>query len=279
MLEIKEVGIHRILNPTSIDLGEYVINPYKGCEFSCLYCYVRSNKVTSNREKPWGTYVDIRKNAPDLLERELLVNKPQTVLLGSTTECFQPVEQDFQLTKKILEILNKQKVFYIILTRSPYIVDYISLLNQGLCKRIYFTVNNFMDTFKEVLEPKSPAFAARNKAICVLLDEGISVTPYYSPVIPWVTDIREAFSIFEKAQRIEFEHLNFNLKNIHEILDHISQIKPSLKEKFTAMLHERDFYEQTWKEFDEEIERRAKDAKKEYKIYRHSFGAFFNNTY
>lgn len=279
MLEINEVTINRILNPTSIDLGEYVINPYQGCEFSCLYCYVRSNKVTSKRKEPWGTYVDIRNNAPDLLEKEIFREKPKTVLLGSTTECFQPVEREFQLTRRLLEILNKHKVSYVILTRSPYIVDYLSLLNKGFCKRIYFTVNNFNDTLKQIIEPKSPTFASRKHAIQILLNEGISVIPYYSPVIPCVTNITGAFSTFVKAERIEFEYLNFNLKNIQEILENIFQVEPSLKEIFTAMLREREYYEHVWKELDGAIESQAKEAKKEYKIYKHGFGEFFKNTY
>lgn len=279
MLEINEITINRILNPTSIDLGEYVINPYMGCEFACLYCYVRSNKVVRKREKPWGTYVDVRSNAPDLLEKEVLEKKPKNVLLGSTTECFQPIEKKFQLTRKLLEILNRHKVPYVILTRSPYIVDYIPLLNQGFCKRIYFTVNNFSHTLKQVLEPKSPSFSSRNNAVCTLLDEGISVVPYYSPVIPWVTDIKEAFSTFEMAERIEFEYLNFNFKNTTEIINNISLVIPALKEKFTSILCERAFYEQIWKESDVEIERQASKVKKAYKIYNHSFGEFFKNTY
>lgn len=279
MLEINEITINRILNPTSIDLGEYVINPYMGCEFACLYCYVRSNKVVRKREKPWGTYVDVRSNAPDLLEKEVLEKKPKNVLLGSTTECFQPIEKKFQLTRKLLEILNRYKVPYVILTRSPYIVDYIPLLNQGFCTRIYFTVNNFSHTLKQVLEPKSPSFSSRNNAVHALLDEGISVIPYYSPVIPWVTDIKEAFSTFETAERIEFEYLNFNFKNTTEIINNISLAIPALKEKFTSMLCERAFYEQIWKESDVEIERQASKVKKAYKIYNHSFGEFFKNTY
>lgn len=278
-MEIKEVTTTRILNPTSIDLGEYVINPYVGCEFSCLYCYVRSNKVIHKREKPWGTYVDVRRNAPDFLERDLLEKKPKTVLLGSTTECFQPVEKEFHLTRKILEILNKHHVSYVILTRSPYITNYIPLLNQGFCKRIYFTVNNFGDTLKEVLEPKSPTFADRNKAMCALLDAGISVIPYYSPVIPGVTDIGEAFSPFAKAERIEFEYLNFNLKNTQDIIKHICLADPDRGMRISRMLCEKDYYEQTWDNLDEEIKRQAREVNKKYKIYRHSFESFFQNTY
>ncbi|MCC7210225.1 MAG: radical SAM protein [Candidatus Brocadia sp.] len=279
MPEINEVTINRILNPTSIDLGEYVINPYMGCEFACTYCYVRSNKAATRRKIPWGSYVDIRVNAPDLLEREILEKHPGTVLLGSTTECFQPVEKKFRLTRKMLEILNKHKVSYVILTRSPYIAEYVPLLNQEFCKRIYFTVNPMSNTFKQLIEPKSPPLDSRNDAIHRLLDAGISVIPYYSPVIPWVTDIRNVFPPFAKAERIEFEYLNFNLHHAQDMVRHISLAEPALGIKFTGMVYEKAYYEQTWNTLDEEIARQAREANKKYKIHRHPYGEFFQNTY
>ncbi|MDG6006424.1 MAG: radical SAM protein [Candidatus Brocadia sp.] len=279
MVEINEVSVNRVLNPTAINLGDYVINPYVGCEFSCLYCYVRSNKVASKRKRPWGTYVDIRKNAPDLLEKEICEKKPKTVLLGSTTECFQPVEKKFQLTKRILEILNNHEVPYIILTRSPYVVEYIPLLNQRFCKRIYFTVNNYSDIFKQAIEPKSPSFVSRNIAIQALLDAGMPVIPYYSPVIPWVTEIKDAFSLFTTAERVDFEYLNFNLKNTQDIIKSISLTDRARGKNISRMFYEKNYYEQTWDTMDEEIERQASRANKRYKRYRHPFDAFFKNTY
>ncbi|MDR4509437.1 MAG: hypothetical protein MRJ65_14620 [Candidatus Brocadiaceae bacterium] len=278
-MEVHEITADRILNPTSIDLGEYVINPYLGCEYSCLYCYVQSNKNVVKRKRPWGSYVDIRGNALALLEKEIAIKRPKTVLLGSTTECFQPIERERQLTGKILTMLNTYRVSYVILTRSPFIVDAIHLLDRGFCKRVYFTLNNFPEKFKQLVEPKSPAFVSRINAVRKLLDEGIDVIPYYSPVIPWVTNIDEAFSSFEKAKRIEFEYLNFQTKNIREIITNISLLDTTLQEKLTAMFQKKDYHEKIWNELDKKIGIQAQIAKKEYKVYKHKFGDFFQNTY
>jgi len=148
MPEYKEVKIERVLNPTSIDLGEYVINPYMGCEYACLYCYVRSNSVVRKKNLQWGKFVNIRINTPELLEKEISEKKPGSVLLGSTTECFQPIEKKYKITGKVLEILNANKINYVILTRSPAIMDYLSLLKKGYCIKIYFTINDFNSCFK-----------------------------------------------------------------------------------------------------------------------------------
>ncbi|MCF6148916.1 MAG: hypothetical protein E3K37_09675 [Candidatus Kuenenia sp.] len=279
MIEISEVTIDRILNPTSIDLGEYVINPYMGCEYSCMYCYVKSNKAVYKKKKPWGMYVNVRMNAPALLEKEIEMKRPKTVLLGSTTECFQPAEHTYHITKQIIEILHNNNVSYVILTRSPYILEYIPLLKQGFCSKIYFTTNNFNNDLKQLLEPKSPSFAARNHAIIKLLEEGLTVIPYFSPVIPWITNLKGAFSSFTKAKCVEFEFLNFNLKDIHEIIHNILQIDPSLKRSFDVLLYDKDFYRQIWRNIEMETETLATLWKKDFKIYKHDFGKFFENSY
>ena len=279
MIEYKEVKISRILNPTAIDLGEYVINPFMGCEYSCLYCYVRSNKVISKRQGEWGTYVDIRINAPERLEKEIVLRKPKCVLLGSTTDCFQPAERKYGITKKILEILNKHGVYYNILTRSPAIAEYIDLLKQGFCKKIYFTINNTPAEIKNKLEPKSPAYALRFNAVNKMLDENIGVVPYFSPILPWLSDFKDIFSVFPRSNSVEFEGLNMNLVNINDIISGIASIRPDLQAKYEKLLKDRAFYDLFWQGVKKDIIREAIKAKKNYNVCIHNFRAYFNNKY
>ncbi len=279
MIEFLEVKIKQILNPTSIGLGEYVINPFMGCEYSCLYCYVRSNKVISKRMGKWGEYVDIRINAPELLEKEIISKKPKCVLLGSTTDCFQPVENKYKITGRILEILNKHRVYYNILTRSPNIAEYTDLLKQGFCKKIYFTINNITPELKNKLEPKSPGFELRFKTINKLLDENISVTPYFSPILPWLSDFKDIFTLFPKSDSVEFEGLNMNLVNITDIISGITSLHSDLKPKYEKLLHNKTFYYSFWASVKKDIIREVISAKKNYNIYIHNFGAHFNNKY
>ena len=279
MTEFNTVKISRILNPTSIDLGDYVINPYMGCELGCLYCYVRSNKVISRKSSPWGTYVDIRVNAPRLLEKEILLKKPSSVLLGSTTECFQAIEKKFKITKKILEIMNRYGVYYTILTRSTYIKEHIDLLTKGFCKKIYFTINNIEPLVKERIETKSPSYEERYKVIEELLTQGIDVTPYFSPILPWVSDVKGLFSKFPNASSVEFEGLNFRIGNIEKIIDAITSIYPHLRAGYERLLKDRHYYGKFWSSIKKDIIEEAKSAKKNYNIYIHSFSTYFNNIY
>lgn len=279
MITYSEVKTTRVLNPTSIDLGEYVINPYKGCVYACLYCYVRSNKTSLCSPYSWGTYIEARINTGEQLEKEILLKKPRCVLLGSTTECFQPAEKKYGLTKKVLEILNRHEIQYVILTRSPLIREYVSLLKKGLCKTVYFTVSEFCGSLKDGLEKGSPSFKERSQAIVDLLKQGVSVVTYVCPVLPGATNIGRVFETFPDIERIDFEGLNFNLKNISEIIDRIGYVQPGLKETYLKMLADRAFYERIWQDVKLEILSLSRKKNKSCRIYIHPHGGYFNNKY
>ncbi|MFH1847015.1 MAG: radical SAM protein [Candidatus Omnitrophota bacterium] len=278
-MEIQKKEIKRILNPTSIDLGDYVINPYKGCQYACLYCYVRFNKVTLKDKREWGSFVDVRINGPELLERELKQKKPQKVLLGSTTDCFQPCEQEYGLTRKILEILNKNKIYYTILTRSPEIIHSIPILKKGYCNNIYFTVNCFSADLKGLLEPKSPAFKSRVEAMRLLNENKIPVVPYISPVLPHITEFDHIFSWFPFLPEIESEGLNFNLGNIEKIILEIKKQKPEIGKIYENMHKDSEIYKNIWQKIKTFSIKAAIKHKKKHKIFIHRHNAYFHNTY
>lgn len=278
-LQIKEVNAQRVLNPTSIDLGEFVINPYKGCELACVYCYVKTNRVASNHEEPWGSYVDIRINSPEQLEKELDIKKPRQVLLGSTTELFQPIEKKYQLTQKILDILNERGIYYVILTRAPEILDALPLLAKGYCKKIYFTVNLLDPKFKRVLEPFAADFKSRRKAIETLMEHEIPVITYFCPVLPWISDCEKVFEFYPKSDPIEFEFLNFQLKHMNEIISSIGKVDADLEKRYLRMQRDPNFYAKVWDEVKNRLEPLAQASGKKYKFFIHKYEEFFENRY
>jgi DNA repair photolyase len=276
---IREVKIDRILNPTSIDLGEYVINPYKGCELGCVYCYVKTNRATWESPRPWGSYVDVRTNSPEQLEKELAEKEVKTVLLGSTTELFQPIEKKYQLTRRILEVLNEKKVHYVILTRAPAILDALPLLTKGFCQKIYFTINLLDDRFKRVLELKSSDFKSRARAIEILMDQGLRVVSYFCPVLPWVSDYENAFAFFQKSDPLEFEFLNFTLRHIDEIIDKISSVDSEIGQRYRRMRQEKTFYARVWEEVRNRLEPLARASGRNYRFFVHQYEGYFENRY
>ena len=104
-MEIKIIETKKTLSETQITLADYAINPYRGCEFGCIYCYSQSNKNIDSQD--FFEKIGIKLNSPDNLRRELQYKKPNRVVLGSTTECFQYQEAKHNLTGQILSILNE----------------------------------------------------------------------------------------------------------------------------------------------------------------------------
>ena len=82
---IREINASSILTASRLPASDYCINPYVGCAHRCLYCYARFMRRFTRHEEPWGHFVDVRINAPSLLERQIK-NKNGTVLLGSVTD-------------------------------------------------------------------------------------------------------------------------------------------------------------------------------------------------
>ena len=112
-MKVNLVRTDKVLSPTSINLADYVINPYRGCEMGCAYCYSRNNKNMKSRRKDWGNFVDVKINSIEILKKELndVENTNIKVLLGSITEIFQPVEKKYHLSEKIIKLL-REKIYH-----------------------------------------------------------------------------------------------------------------------------------------------------------------------
>ena len=277
--EVKQVKAQRVLNPTSIDLGEFVINPYKGCELNCVYCYVKTNRVTSMSSQAWGSYVDIRANTPEQLEKELDQKSVSNVLLGSTTELFQPVEDKYHMSRKILEILNRRKISYVILTRAPEVLNVLPLLTEGFCRKIYFTVNLFDMKFKRLLEPKSADFKSRSKAIQTLMENGIPVITYFCPVLPWISEYEKVFDFYPVSDPIEFEFLNFTLKHIDEVIGCVEKVDAEIGSRYRRMQTDKSFFNGVWDGVRNTLQPLAVASGRRYKFFEHQFEGYFENKY
>ncbi|MBF0101841.1 MAG: hypothetical protein HQK77_13130 [Desulfobacterales bacterium] len=276
-MQIQETTVNRILNPTSINLGDYVINPYKGCVFACAYCYARQTKSAQKDPRKWGDYVDVRINAISLLQKELRIKRPKRVLLGSITECFQPIEQKYHLTSEILHVLNTYEIPYAILTRSPMITDAIPLLRQGFCHAIYFTINHYPEPFELQVEPRGPKITDRVQAILSLFKAQIPVIPYCCPILPEITTLEPIFSTLSTIPYIEFEAVNFSSSN--HILEKIAQLYPNLVETYTQIMYCEHTFTHTWQVIANKIQHLTQLHKKKYELHLHPYQAFFNNRY
>jgi DNA repair photolyase len=187
---MKSILTQKVLAPTQISLGDYCINPYRGCEFNCSYCYARKNKNNQSDGEVWAKI-----NAPEILEKELRFAKPKHVLLGSTTECFQQKEENLHITRDILTILNKKNIPYTILTKSHLIKNYLDLIRNHKDNKIYFTLNFHDENIIQALEEKSSPLYKRLKALNAIIGHGINLRIHIGPFIPYLSNLSELIKI------------------------------------------------------------------------------------
>jgi DNA repair photolyase len=264
-MEITEIKTQKVLSPTQISLADYVINPYRGCEFNCLYCYSYENKNVTRDSKILG----IKINAPLCLEKELRYKTPRRVLLGSTTECFQYQETHFKITEQILKLLNKNNIPYTILTKSHLIKQYLPLIAGNQKNKIYFTLNCASDKIIRLFEEKSPLLKERLLTIEEIIKNNISLRIHMGPFIPYISDFEQIIKILPAGiTEIDVEIYHHKMGNFNEI---IHKAKENISQDYAKKLKELYIREENYKNYGKSLKEKIKNlcmkTKKEYKIY------------
>lgn len=175
-----------ILSKSGIPGVQYAINPYVGCEHACVYCYATFMARYSGHVEPWGTFVDAKQNAPELLERELSKKHPVRVMISSVTDCYQPVEHKWRLTRSCIEILLSHGVGVDILTKSPLVLRDLDLFTgaaPGLVE-VGMTVTTDDDRIRAAFEPRAPAIRSRVEALRRLHEAGVRTYAFVGPILP-----------------------------------------------------------------------------------------------
>jgi len=170
---------------------DYTINPYRGCLFGCSYCYA-SRFVHEDAEKKadWGTWVEIKTNAVDALQRESHKLFGKSIFLASATDPYQPVERRLELTRALLEVILMAFPAHVhIQTRSPMVVRDIDLFQRfGDSLTVGLSLPTDSDVVRRIFEPRAPAIFRRLRAADELRDRGIRTTASIAPLLPCTPD-------------------------------------------------------------------------------------------
>ena len=184
------------------------INPYRGCEHGCIYCYARPNHeyfgLSSGLD--FETKIFVKMKAPELLRREFSSPKwkPQVVALSGITDCYQPVERRLQLTRRCLEVLLEFRNPVSIITKNRLVTRDIDILKelaryQAVC--VFVSVTTIDCHLSGRMEPRASRPLDRLCAVEQLAKAGIPVGVLVAPVIPALTDHEIPSIIFESAKR------------------------------------------------------------------------------
>lgn len=173
----------------------WTINPYRGCEFGCRYCYARYTHEFMEMRDGMGfeQKIYVKQHAAGLLRRELRRVKPgEAIALGTATDPYQPAERRYQVTLEILQEFALHRGFELgIVTKSNLIIRDLDLLKEvakANCLSIHITVTTLNTDLARILEPRAPRPDLRLEAVRTLARAGLRVGLSCSPVVPGITD-------------------------------------------------------------------------------------------
>ena len=181
---------------TSPDLPFGVsLNPYRGCEHGCIYCFARPTHsyLGLSPGLDFESRIFAKVNAPELLRRELAKASyvPEPIALGVNTDAYQPCERERQLTRRVLEVLHECDHPVGLITKSSLIERDIDLLAPMAARHlasVAITLTTLDPAISRTLEPRAAAPARRLRTIRTLTDAGIPVGVSIAPIIPFVTE-------------------------------------------------------------------------------------------
>jgi len=180
----------------SPDVGfDASINPYRGCEHGCVYCYARPTHeyLGFSAGLDFETKIMVKDDAPELLRKELSSSKwkPQLVALSGNTDCYQPVEKQKQLTRRCLEVFLEFRNPVVIVTKNHLVTrdsDILSQLAKFDCIGVTISLSTLDPKLASTMEPRASRPARRLAAIRKLAAAGVPVGYLQAPMIPGLTD-------------------------------------------------------------------------------------------
>jgi len=248
-LKINEIEAKSILIKSGLPVSDWVINCYNGCLFGCMYCYAAQIARWKHPNEEWGSYLDVKINAPQLLKKELdklSMRRPSSrynfgsIFFSSVTDPYVGMEAKYKLTKKCLEVLLEfgYQGPVSILTKSPLVTRDIDLFKQFKDIEVGMTITGLDDKISRFLEVKAPPVTSRIKALKVLSDNAINTYAFVGPIVPHFIyneeKIKEVIDKLEEigVKKVWFEHLNLNSKIKDRLFNYLKKDSPELIPEF-----------------------------------------------
>lgn len=231
---------------TSPDVGmSFSMNPYQGCEHGCIYCYAR------NSHEYWGysagldfeRQILVKKNAPQLLEDKLKSKSWQgnVIVLSGNTDCYQPAEKKYEITRKCLELFLKYRHPVGIITKNALVLRDLDILKE-LAKynltAVNISITSLSEETRRVLEPRTATIERRFQTVKELSDNGIPVNVMLAPIIPGINS-HEILKLAKRASEEGALSIGHTVVRLNGAIGQIftDWIKKTMPDKADRVLH------------------------------------------
>ena len=204
---------------------EYSLNPYQGCEHGCSYCYARPS------HEYWGfsagvdfeRKIMVKKNAPELLEKFFQKRNylPKTIMLSGNTDCYQPAERKFEITRKILKLCLDYRHPISILTKNTLVLRDLDILKpmaeQNLVS-VSLSIPTINEEIRRKMEPRTSSVKNKLKAIEILAENKIPIGVMIAPVIPGLTS-DESLPILKTVSELGAKCFGYTLVRLNDTVE------------------------------------------------------------
>jgi DNA repair photolyase len=205
-MKLREITAKSILSKSQV--YDYALNPYVGCQHECVYCYAKFMKrFTGHREK-WGKFVDIKINAPELLAREVKRKKIGRVWISGVCDPYQPLEKQYMITKRCIDILSENNWPLTVQTKSDLVLRDIETLKKANESEVGFTITTGDEGIRKLFEPNAPPVSKRIEALAVLHSTGIRTFAMIAPILPGAEGL--ARRLTGKVNYVILDRLNYH---------------------------------------------------------------------
>ena len=209
-MKINEIKCKTALSKSNLPGLDYSLNPYKGCQHSCAYCYVPN--VLRIKREDWGDFVNVKTNIPVVLSKELKTKKQGVVGVSTVTDPYQPVEKKYKLTRYCIEQLLRVDFPVHIQTKSDLVYRDVDLISKFSDSEVMFSIGTLYESERKEMEPYASTIQQRLDAMKKISDIGIKTSVFFGPIYPTVkiTDLENIIDIFIKngASEIMLDRLN-----------------------------------------------------------------------
>ena len=252
---IGEVETKDIMTKSSLPVGGYSVNPYVGCTHACKYCYACFMKRFTGHTEEWGSFLDV-KHWPEIKNPRKYAG--QRVVIGSVTDGYNPQEEFFQNTRKLLEQLRGSDADILICTKSDLVVRDVDLLKELGQVTVSWSINTLDEAFKDDMD-SAVSIERRLAAMKKVYDAGIRTVCFVSPVFPGITDFEAIFErVKDQCDLFWLENLNLRGGFKKTILDYIAEKRPELVGLYDTIYNKKD------RSYFEGLEARAEAMAKRY---------------
>lgn len=228
-MQIAKIRAKNILMRSKIGSGGYAINPYVGCPHGCIYCYAEFMRGVTGHEEAWGEFLDVKDFDMASLAKFAASHGGERVFMSSVTDCYNPYEARFGLTRKVLETLAGSDVNLQILTKSSLVTRDIDLLQTMPNVRVGVSLSVIDESLRRMLELRASSVAARIAAIKKLRAAGVKTYIFVAPIFPQITPVFDIISHYGDAtDEIWFDRLNLYPNFRDKILAFIGRNFPEL---------------------------------------------------